>query len=534
MITIAIDFGTSTTRVAREKAGDWPELLGIGRSAKCMPTTVVLTDDGSLLFGEEADEVALVDPRNYLTDFLHLLGSSQPVLGQYNAAAIVTSYLTCLHNVVKALPAMQGCTIGRTVLTCPLCFTPEQRNDLLRAAENAGFPDVVLISAPEAAAAAYCRRVPEKAFSHTALVVGWGGGSAEVACVTRCDNGDITLLRGYGCAERGGNKVDAAIRSLVLAKLHEDKEIEPAEIAMFPPVAVRRAVREVKQSFSVKGAQDSLFSCLSSGYMYTSLVRRDEYVELLKNEVTSVVDSLKELYRTTAGTHSPEMVLLTGGMVMCDYVAEQFVTAIPLSQNSGYLKTRSWAKSPESIVMGAVILGQYRNPGSGVEVPPPSSDVRVSDLCQAARQGDVAELAAALVAGADVNRPDDSGTTPLAYAVLYGHADCVRTLLHYGAQVDPVDGKGYTPLHLALRAPHLACLELLIDAGAAVNRPTPNGWSPLGYAALRNHADCVSSLLQAPGICPNEPNVYGETALHVAEKYGHEACARLLREKSVG
>ncbi|MBR2125223.1 MAG: ankyrin repeat domain-containing protein [Akkermansia sp.] len=527
VITIAIDLGTATTRVAREKTDGQPELLAIGRSAMELPTTAALMDDGTLLFGDEADDVARHDSLPYLPGFLHMLGSGRAVLGQKPAVDIVASFLTCVHDRVKAAPSMQGCTIGKTVLTCPLGFTSEQRAELLSAAGRAGFPEIVLVSAPEAVAAAYCSCVPEKAFQRSALVLDWGAGSADIACVTRCENGDIALQRGLGNSECAGDKVDAEIRKLVMDKLLESAGIDRGQVDALPHGGVMQGVRKAKHALSAKGEADGLFSCLNDGFMYIATVLRDEYVRLLANEVTTVAGYLKELYSASAPPHSPEVLLLTGGVTLFDYVAEQLVQAVPLNRDGDFLKTRCWGKVAESVVIGAVLLGQYRTPGQGTVTPPPTDG---ADLCQAAKKGDANELIAVLAAGADVNSPDESGNYPLMYAVLTGHADCVRVLLNYGAQVDLTDRQGYTPLHVALRAPNPDCLSALIEAGANVNRFTPNGWTPLGYAAMRNHADSVRLLLKAPGITPDALNAYGETALHVAGKYGHEECARLLRK----
>ncbi|RLM79729.1 hypothetical protein C2845_PM12G14170 [Panicum miliaceum] len=49
----------------------------------------------------------------------------------------------------------------------------------------------------------------------------------------------------------------------------------------------------------------------------------------------------------------------------------------------------------------------------------------------------------------DVNASDDSGDTPLAYAVRSGTLDTVQYLLDHDANLDKSNRKGSTPLHLA-------------------------------------------------------------------------------------
>ena len=50
-------------------------------------------------------------------------------------------------------------------------------------------------------------------------------------------------------------------------------------------------------------------------------------------------------------------------------------------------------------------------------------------LLAAAKKGDAAQVQRLIIAGADVNAPDMQGLTPLYYASIDGHADCVRLLL---------------------------------------------------------------------------------------------------------
>jgi uncharacterized protein len=51
--------------------------------------------------------------------------------------------------------------------------------------------------------------------------------------------------------------------------------------------------------------------------------------------------------------------------------------------------------------------------------------------------------------GADLNRPDGAGDTPLHQAVALGHLETVKRLISRGADVNRPDGKGRTPLALA-------------------------------------------------------------------------------------
>ncbi len=577
-VTLAIDFGTSKTRVARENGCGWPYVLTLDNGRKYVPSSVILGDDGRLCFGFEADAAAQTDSSNYLTGFLHSLGNRQPLLGRYNARAIVQEFLAYVLDIVINSYDMQGLEIGKVMLTCPLCFNDDQREELLTAARAAGLASVVLVSAPEAVGVAYCVCCPEKAFRQRALIVNWGSGSSELACVQRENNGDVRLVSYYGDVERGGRCVDKALYELVMQKMRNNKNLCKDEIDILPTFAVEQGVRNVKLSMAQENATECMFSCVSNAYLYTATVTREEYLAILDNGVDDVVNDLSTLYANLSDSPAPEMTLLVGGMVSLDYVAQRILKAVVVGkQENGspvYLKTRSWAKFPEAAVMGAVMLGRYRNPGDksiGVEPvivnvsepvrepmpniepepmvePTPNIEpeynnevdfgpeqelVYMPELFEAAQQGLENELLVALNQGGDMNAVDQDGISPLWYAVQNGHAGCVNLLLAYCANPNCADRTGLTALNLALQTQNCDCLQQLIAAGADVNHPFPTGWLPLGYAAMRNSPECVQLLMQAPGICPQQPNVYGDTALRVAEKFGHAECAHIIRAYSI-
>ena len=127
-----------------------------------------------------------------------------------------------------------------------------------------------------------------------------------------------------------------------------------------------------------------------------------------------------------------------------------------------------------------------------------------------------AEVVALLLkSGADPNRKDKSGDTPLHAAVraYYTQAadaprpisDVVNRLLSAGADVNARDAKGRTALLLALTTERVAApglVKLLMAAGADVNAPDHDKLMPL-WAALNTYApdndEVIETLLGANG-----------------------------------
>ena len=75
-------------------------------------------------------------------------------------------------------------------------------------------------------------------------------------------------------------------------------------------------------------------------------------------------------------------------------------------------------------------------------------------LRQLALQGNARELQWALEDGADPNREDDDGTTPLFFAASNGHARCIHILVDEGADIDVFSLNLRTPLNIAASGGH--------------------------------------------------------------------------------
>lgn len=138
--------------------------------------------------------------------------------------------------------------------------------------------------------------------------------------------------------------------------------------------------------------------------------------------------------------------------------------------------------------------------------------------------------------GADVNRVNEAGQTPLILAAWGARAAAVRVLLGAGAAacIDHCDAEeGVTALHaavIACRSRVRVCpenIEALLAAGADVNLPDRDGWTPLHSCAFYNLPQLVPLLLRA-GADPTCADKRGIKPAEMAREKGHEEVARLL------
>ncbi|MFC3325159.1 ankyrin repeat domain-containing protein [Mesorhizobium cantuariense] len=149
----------------------------------------------------------------------------------------------------------------------------------------------------------------------------------------------------------------------------------------------------------------------------------------------------------------------------------------------------------------------------------------------AAKEGDVAAITAALDAGAGVDE-SDGHATPLFLAVRGGHFAAAKLLVERGADVnatpDPRLGSALMP---ALAKRRIDLINLLLDAGANPNSDR-GGQSALHVAVTLSCLDCVKALVEA-GADVNAKTKDGKTPLHLAKLKGQREVADYLLSHGV-
>jgi len=103
----------------------------------------------------------------------------------------------------------------------------------------------------------------------------------------------------------------------------------------------------------------------------------------------------------------------------------------------------------------------------------PDAEKLSHGLVEAARQGDAGLIRALVSAGADPNRADGAGTTPLMAAASTGRTAALAALADTGADLDVRDRLGRTALDLALASGHAEAVRLLRQRGARGSGKSP-------------------------------------------------------------
>ena len=139
-----------------------------------------------------------------------------------------------------------------------------------------------------------------------------------------------------------------------------------------------------------------------------------------------------------------------------------------------------------------------------------------------------------LAAGADVNRPNRRGNTPLTVACSYRDSPAhVLPLLEFGADLTTPAGTGLTPLAVAVHANHTRCAQLLVEYGARPNGPENAAAYPIHLAAAQNSHEALRWLLDVPGLDTTVVDKAGWSVLHHAAFSGDKETIEILRETAV-
>ena len=130
--------------------------------------------------------------------------------------------------------------------------------------------------------------------------------------------------------------------------------------------------------------------------------------------------------------------------------------------------------------------------GPGSKVEPELLDL-ASRIFDMARNGDAATLAAYLDAGVPATLTNTNGDTLVMLASYYGHESAVAELVERGADVDRHNNRGQTPLAGAVFKNETTIVELLLRAGAD---PLAGSPSALETARFFGKGQLARQLLQ--------------------------------------
>lgn len=364
---IGIDFGTTKTMVSYyDTTEGLVKLIPLGRdmSKTDIPTTCHVSRSGKWTFGEDADDLAVIDPEGYARAFKLTLGSNDPVLMRevegrsesWRAGDCATNFLGFIRERCEkrlGVIMQDDCSIDAATIAIPVCFSPARIAEIHQSAIDAGFKSVEFVSEPEAAACAFLRSHPDANFQQ-ALVVDWGGGTIDISAVRRERDGRVKPIRGKsaGRDDIGGEEFDIAFLrhfSDKYEKVHGKLPI--ADNDVFRTLQLRRNARKDKEILSVK---ETVLSRMPGKGILRAWVRitRDEFNAKISTLVESACDLIESLKINNGGP-----IVLVGGTSKVPMVRTGLESRFP------GVDILTWAESREAVAIGALKLEPWK-PGN--------------------------------------------------------------------------------------------------------------------------------------------------------------------------
>lgn len=167
-------------------------------------------------------------------------------------------------------------------------------------------------------------------------------------------------------------------------------------------------------------------------------------------------------------------------------------------------------------------------------------DPTVTDLMEAAKEGNTLQVQRLLDQGARVNARDQDGRTALMYACMNSvvSPELLNVLFLRGADVNSISNDGSTALHVATGdGVRVVCVKNLITYGANVNIMDRQGNAPLilaiAHATNDSDANLAVELLLAAGADPRARNHVGETPILCAKKLDRGSVIQILNRAGV-
>jgi ankyrin repeat protein len=152
-------------------------------------------------------------------------------------------------------------------------------------------------------------------------------------------------------------------------------------------------------------------------------------------------------------------------------------------------------------------------------------------LADRIQSGDRRAALAMIAGGADVNRAQPDGTTPLHWAAYRVDRELVEALLKKGARADVVNQYGASPLAEAVRVASPELVEMLLKAGADANVANEDGQTALMLAARTGEVEVAKLLVQHGADVNRRERYRDQSAVMWAAAEGHADMVAFLVSK---
>lgn len=305
---IGIDLGTTYSAVSTIDEYGKPVILKNCDGEHLTPSVVYFDDHGNAIAGAEAKEMMLSGEDNVIMFFKREMGNPEfcfNVNGKDYSATDLSAIL--LRKLKSDAEISLGSTVSKAVITVPAYFNDLQRNETIKAAQNAGLEVLRIINEPTAAAINYgiTRDVDQKL-----LVYDLGGGTFDVT-VLEVKDGGINVLATGGDHSLGGKDWDDCIINYITDQFVREFGEDPNDDPLTYNDLAFNAEKLKKQLSSTQSAS---MLVRYAGHRQKYEITREKFEELTANLLQSTQEKTEEVLRESGlSWHDISGALLVGG-----------------------------------------------------------------------------------------------------------------------------------------------------------------------------------------------------------------------------
>jgi len=346
--SVAIDFGTTRTKLAYRPEKGRPELMRFEHDRPYAPSLFYLArDTETILWGEAAEEMLSDDPAGVVDVLKRKLREAQIRVGRRREAPqrLLTYMLSELRRKAgEQVAALEGRAPARAVLTLPALYGPVEEKILREAAGEAGFAEVELVAEPVAAARAWLAETGEAA--EEVVVFDAGGGTLDWAYLRRTDDDFCIVPECPPGGDRlvGGHDIDMELLNLLRDELDDrvaEKELTERQVHYLAELRV------LKERLG-RGLPPKPLRVGPHSVTLDELKMRARIEERFVAQACIGLGSYLKQVRAARGAH-PVPVLLVGGSSRLEGLQAA------LEQRLGCTTVR-WERSEYATVLGGVRL----------------------------------------------------------------------------------------------------------------------------------------------------------------------------------
>ncbi|GAA3841726.1 hypothetical protein GCM10022243_05180 [Saccharothrix violaceirubra] len=366
-LSVAVDFGTSSTCVAISVDGREPQVVVVdGRPL--VPSAVFAAADGTLFVGQEAERQAAVDPSRYEPHPKRRVDEGELLLGTSVLPVVDVVRAVLRRAVDEARHVAGGAQVDLLVLTHPADWGAIRTRVLLQAGRGLG-QEIRLV--PEPVAAAVFHSATHALSDGAALAVLDIGGGTVDASVVVARGKSFRVLATKGDPAFGGADIDQALLEHVGSLVSPGDPEAWRRLVEGRELADRRKRRVLGQD--VRGAKETL-----SRHAYTDVPMPPPFPDAhvtrsdLERLVTGPLDRAAALVATAvreAGLSPRGLagVFLVGGTSRIPLVARL------VREQTGVLPTS--IDQPETVVARGALRAVSQDPLRTGALPPGPDEV---------------------------------------------------------------------------------------------------------------------------------------------------------------